>query len=437
MQEIKKILGNSLWVICEKILTLILTVIVTALIARYLGVEQYGIVNYVISIVMLFTTFSTLGMEKITIKDIVDEKEDEGSILGTSLLIRLIGGIILIVFAQITLIILNGFNWQYQILGIILGSSMIFKAFETIEYYFQAKMKLKYIALIRFIATVIVSIARIAIVVLDWGMIGFIATYLLEAIIIAILLYVLYRKKSSTQWHLNKKYAKSLFSRCWYMAISGLMSTIYMRIDQIMLGSMLIEKTENGIYAAAVRIAEMWYFVPTAIIAAFQPVIIEKRKIGEKEYEDSIQKLYDIIALVGIAFGIGISLFGWIAIDILYGKEYSEASTILSVSVWAGLFATLGSARSIWLINENLQKYTLLYTVSGSLLNIGLNYILIPKLGAMGAAIATLITQFFANIGILMFIKETRKSSIMMIQAILKNNIAIEGVKHFFRKNHK
>lgn len=434
MQEIKGILGNSLWVICEKILALIFTVIITALIARYLGVEQYGIVNYVISVVMLFTTFSTLGMEKITIKDIVDKKYDEGDVLGTSILIRLIGGIILIFLAQITLIILNGLNLQYQILGIILGSSMIFKAFETIEYYFQAKMELKYISLIRFSATIMVSLLRILVIVFDWGIVGFIASYTFETMLIGLLLYILYKKNSKIKWHLNKEYAKSVFSRCWYMAISGLMSTIYMRIDQIMLGSMLVEKTENGIYAAAVRIAEMWYFVPTAVITAFQPTIIEKRKISEKEYYNAIQKLYDIVALIGVAFGIGISLFGWIAVDILYGKEYSEASNILTVNVWAGLFATLGSARSIWLINENLQKYTLIYTFAGSVLNILLNYILIPKLGAMGAAIATLITQFAANIIVLMFIKETRISSKMMLKAIFKNNTAYECIKYIFRK---
>ena len=119
-----------------------------------------------------------------------------------------------------------------------------------------------------------------------------------------------------------------------------------MRIDQVMLGSMLDSKTENGIYSAAVRIAEMWYFVPLAIIASFQPVIMQRKKEGnEVEYKKNMQRLYDFVSIIGITCGIVISLFGWIAVDILYGSEYSGASNVLSISVWAGLFATLGSAR--------------------------------------------------------------------------------------------
>ena len=428
---LKNIFGNSMWQIGEKIITMIFSVFVTSIVARYLGTEDYGFVNYIISIVMLFTTFSTLGMEKITIKDIIEREESEERILGTSFYIRLIGGIVLIFISQITIYILDEKNMLAQLLGLIMGLCMIFRAYEVIEYYLQSQMKLKTISIIRFCSTFFVAILRILVVIFDWGIVGFTATYLFDAIIVAVLLKIWYKKRKKLKFKFSLEYAKRILSKCWYVAISGLMVTLYMRIDQVMLGSMLDNKTENGIYSAAVRIAEIWYFVPTAIISAFQPAIVMKKKHSEEQYEKTMQRLYDIVAIVGIAFGILITLFGNIAVQILYGDEYKGATSILKISVWAGLFATLGTARSVWLVNENLQKYSLIYTSVGCVTNIVLNYFLIPKIGARGAAIATLIAQFVTNVLALVPFKKTRKSSTMILKSIFLNQTVKDVFKTF------
>lgn len=428
---LKNIFGNSMWQIGEKIITMIFSVFVTSIVARYLGTEDYGFVNYIISIVMLFTTFSTLGMEKITIKDIIEREESEERILGTSFYIRLIGGIVLIFISQITIYILDEKNMLAQLLGLIMGLCMIFRAYEVIEYYLQSQMKLKTISIIRFCSTFFVAILRILVVIFDWGIVGFTATYLFDAIIVAVLLKIWYKKRKKLKFKFSLEYAKRILSKCWYVAISGLMVTLYMRIDQVMLGSMLDNKTENGIYSAAVRIAEIWYFVPTAIISAFQPAIVMKKKHSEDQYEKTMQRLYDIVAIVGIAFGILITLFGDIAVQILYGDEYKGATSILKISVWAGLFATLGTARSVWLVNENLQKYSLIYTSVGCVTNIVLNYFLIPKIGAKGAAIATLIAQFVTNVLALVPFKKTRKSSTMILKSIFLNQTVKDVFKTF------
>lgn len=436
--SVKRIFGNSMWQISEKIVTMLLTIVVTSFIARYLGKEKYGLANYIISVVMLFTTFSTFGMEKITINDIVEGKYSKENIIGTSFLIRLIGGVILIIISQITLYVLTNGDGVSQLLGIIIGTSMLFKAFEVIEYYLQSKMNLKVVSIIRFVTTIFTAIAKLLVVYFDLGIIGFTCSYLIDAMVAGFLFQIWYKKNNKTRWKISKEYAKNLLSRCWYIAVAGLMTTIYMRIDQVMLGSMLDSKTENGIYSAAVRIAEMWYFVPLAIIASFQPVIMQRKKEGnELEYKKNMQRLYDFVAIIGIVCGIVISLFGWIAVDILYGSEYSGASDVLSISVWAGLFATLGSARSVWLVAEDKQKYTLVYTLTGCVINVLLNSILIPEFGAIGAGIATLVAQLIANVFALMPFKNTRESSTMIIKSIFYNGTVIDVVKYLINKLRK
>ena len=433
--KIKKIFGNSMWQISEKIITMLLSVIVTSFIARYLGTEQYGLVNYIISVVSLFTTFSTLGMEKITINDIVENRNSKEKIIGTSFIIRLIGGIVLILISQITLYILTDGDTVSQILGIIMGICMLFKAFEVIEYYLQSQMNLKITSIIRFITAIVVTITKILVVYFDFGVIGFICTYFIDAAVAGILFFIWYKKNNKEKWKPSKEYAKSLLSRCWYVAIGGLLVTIYMRIDQVMLGSMLENKTQNGIYSAAVRIAEMWYFVPTAVITAIQPIILKSKTNGnEDEYNKNMQRLYDIVSIISITCGIIISLFGGLVVDILYGVEYKGAYEVLSISVWAGLFALLGTARSIWLVAEEKQKYTLVFTIMGGATNIILNSIFIPKMGAIGAAIATLIAQFVANVIALMPIKATRKSSIMILKSIFCNKTVVDLIIYLRKK---
>jgi len=237
--------------------------------------------------------------------------------------------------------------------------------------------------------------------------------------IIGIALMIAYYKirKKVSPWRINFTYAKNILSQRWYFILSGLMITLYMRSDQVMLGSMLPNRIELGIYSAAVRVAEMWYFVPMAIITSFKPVIMNNKKTNESSYIKSVQLLYTIVAWLGITFGVLILLFSKLIVSILYGVEYLKASSILSISVWAGTFAMLGSARSTWLICEGLQRYTLVYTFSGLAVNIILNYIMIPKFGAYGAASATLASQVI-NVLVLGFFKDTRLSLLMILKAL-------------------
>src|SRR5699024_9002618 len=140
---------------------------------------------------------------------------------------------------------------------------------------------------------------------------------------------------------------------------------------------------------------------------------MSKKRENEQSYLDSVQLLYTIIVWLGIAFGVFILIFSNPIVNILYGAAYQKASSILSISIWAGTFAMLGSARGAWLISEGLQRYSVLYIGAGAMINIIINYLSIPLFGGFGAAMATLISQVTVAIIAPLFIKKTRISSIM------------------------
>jgi O-antigen/teichoic acid export membrane protein len=414
-----KTINNSIWLVFDKVIMMLLGVIVTAVIARYFGPEKYGLFNYALSFVALFTSLSTLGLDTLTIKSIVQKEHDENTILFTSFVMRIIGGLLLSIIAITIINILEPNDRILHTLVIILSSSMIFKASEVIEYWVQAYQNSKMSSLIRTTAYIISTVLKIILVIFQKGIIYYGLIYLIESLVIGIgLTYVYYKnKKSSLKPIFDSRYALNILKQSWYLVLAGLMGTLYMKVDQVMLGSMMRNKGELGVYSVAVQLANLWYFIPMALITSFKPIILGKRKESHKSYINIVQIQYSIIAWIGIIFGIIITLSSDVFVLILYGDEYINASGILSVSVWAGTFAMLGTARGTWLVSEGLQKFSMYYIGFGAILNITLNLLLIPNLGGYGAAIATLASQVSVALIFPLIFKETRITVLMMIKA--------------------
>ncbi|OZT78638.1 flippase [Salinicoccus roseus] len=418
---VSKTIKNASWLISDKVFTMIIGVFVTAIVARYFGPENFGQFHYALSFVTLFTAISTLGLEVLTVKAIVDKKYDEGTILCTSLFMRVIGGSILTILAAIIIRIIEPANTSMHLLVFIISLTMVFKALEVIEYWIQAHQRAKISSIIRMVVYLITAGMKLLLVFIGGNLIHYSMIYFLDALIVGVALIIAYFKYRtiSSKWRIDLNYAKYILSNSWYLILTGLMITFYMQIDKVMLGSMLLNTHEVGVYSAAVAVASMWYFVPMAIITSFQPVIMNYKNKDKEKYLRSVQQLYAIISWTGIVFGLLTILFSDLIIGILYGADYSEAGNILTISVWAGTFAMLGSARGVWLVSEGLQKYTVIFMGAGAAINVTINYILIPIWGGYGAAIATLVAQVVVSIITPLFFQKTRIASIMMIRGFM------------------
>lgn len=416
-----RVLHNSSWIMSDKIFTMFIGVFVTALVARYFGPSRYGQFNYALSFVSLFTAISTLGLETLTVRSIINDEYDEGTILCTSLFLRITGGIILTIIAGIIIRFIEPNDRNIHVLVTIMSFTMLLKSLEVIEYWIQAHQRAKISSIIRMSAYVVAASLKLLLVFSQGNLIQYAFIYSLDALLIGTSLIIAYFKfrENKVKWRINLEYGKYILSQSWYLIVSGLLVTLYMQIDKIMLGNMMDTKIEVGIYSAASQVAQMWYFIPMAIITSMQPVIMKKKRENQEAYLNSVQLLYRIITWIGLIFGLFILIFSDLIINILYGTQYLKASSILSISIWAGTFATLGSARGVWLITENLQRFSLLYIGSGAIVNVILNYILIPIMGGHGAAIATLISQIVVVIVVPLLIKETRVSAIMILKAFV------------------
>lgn len=396
-QGVTKYLHNTAWLLAEKILRLILGVFVGIWVARYLGPEQFGLFSYASSFVGIFLAFSTLGLDGIIIRELVKDESRRDSLIGTAFGLKLIGAFILIVLLAITInFTLN--SPLTNALVFIIASSTIFQSFNVIDYYFQSKVLSKYVVYSNTIGLVISSFVKVYLVMSSAPLIAFAWVVLFDSFILAagLIFFYIKNKLRIFSWDFDWALAKALLRDSWFLILSGVVSSIYMQIDQVMLQSML-GSNAVGQYAAAVRLSEVWYFFPMIVSSSLFPAIINAKRVSDELYYGRLQKLYDLMVWLAVIIALLMTIFGERIVSLLYGMEYSEAGAVLVIHTWASIFIFIGVVSNKWFITENLQKYAFYRAAVGAVVNVVLNFHLIPLYGIYGAAISTLISLLIAD----------------------------------------
>lgn len=410
---------NTSWLFLEKALRLVSGLVVGVLVARYLGPEQFGILNYAMSFVAIFLVFSSLGLDSIVVKFVVAKSEDPNVIMGTAFLLRLMASVIVFI-AVIVAVLINKNPPDQNLIIIIIAAAAFFQSFFVIDYYFQAVVEARYIVYANIISLVLTALFKIYLIFTGGALMYFALAFTLEAMFVSfgLLYFYFFRDLNPFRWKFDLSFAKTLLKQSWPLILAGVVITVYMKVDQIMIKTMLSAEA-NGNYAAAVRISETWYFIPMVICSSLFPAIINAKSRGAKLYHQRLQDLFDLMVGIALLVAIPITFISEPLILILFGEDYREAASVLTIHVWAGVFVTLGVSSSLWLVNENLQRLSFYRSLIGVIVNIILNFLFIPRYGIQGAAFTTLFSQFAATYLFDLFHPKTRHNFVMKTKAIL------------------
>jgi PST family polysaccharide transporter len=390
---LRKIVGNTAWQVTEKVLRLVFGLLVGVWIARYLGPVQFGLLNYSVAFVALFAFLSDVGLQAVLVRDLVRRPGDRVELLASAVALRFLGGGLAVAVAV-------GASWMTRrdspathALVLVIALGMLAQSLDVIEFDYQARMTPKPVVTIRIASLLVFSIVKLALIAGAARLIWFAAATTGEAALSALLLWMAAKSQSPvfrvSAARLSRM--RDLLASSWPLAISSLSVILYMRIDQVMLGQMLGDRAV-GIFSAAVRISESWYFVPMAILSAVAPALTAAHQHSEDAYRARLLLVTRVMIWLAVVLAAAITLFARPLILALYGSEYSEAATVLAVHAWAGVFASLGVASSPWFINAGLLKLRMLYTMLGALVNVAMNTYMIPHYGVVGAAVATLVS---------------------------------------------
>jgi PST family polysaccharide transporter len=411
-------LANGSWLLAGQILRMAVTLVLGVWLARYLGPLQYGELNYSVAFVALFSGLSTLGLNAIVVRDLVLRPEQREQVLIATLLLRIAGAI-----AGVFVVMIAAFFTQARdtlmlsLIGIAaLGT--IFQSFDAIDFWFQSQLLSKFSVYAKSGAFLIVSAAKIVLLLMGAPLLAFAWIGLLEMILGAAGLYLAYRarghviKLSAFQWPV----AKNLVTRSFPLFLSSVAIIIYVRLDVVMLGQMVGQR-EAGIYSAATKLSEAWYFLPTIIVASLAPAILRMREIDPELYLKRLRTLYFVLSWLAIGVALPVSLLAPWVVDLLYGPQFKEAGPVLAIHLWASLGVFLGIASGQHLLAEDLQAISFYRTLVGLGTNVVLNVLLIPRYGAIGAAIATVVSYSASTLSLVLF-SRTRKHTGYVLLAI-------------------
>lgn len=400
---LQQAMGNTAWLMVDRMARLVLGIGIAVWMARVLGPVRFGQLNFALAYVALFASFAGLGLEKVVVRDLVRSGVPDGELLGTAFVLKLAGACVAIALCIASMLVTVRDSHETQLLIAVLSLGFLFHAFDVIDYRFQSRVESRYVVLARLPSLLVFFAVRAWLVVAHMALVYFAWAQTLELLLAGIGLVAVfrYRKDVASTWRPAVSTAKALLGECWPLILAGLSVIFYMRIDVVMLGKLSGEHAA-GIYSAATRLSEGFYFIPMIIASSVAPMLVRARAAGAAPYFDGLMKLY--LAMVRVSLGIAIPLAmlaPWL-VDLLYGAAYAEAATVLRVHVWAAVAVFLGTASSQYLMQEGLQKISLYRTLAGLAVNVVLNLYLIPMYGATGAAVATLVSYFVSTFCIML-----------------------------------
>ena len=415
----QKYLRNTGWMFFGKFFTLGISFFIGIYIARYLGPSNYGLFSYVISFVGLFGFLASFGIDSIVSREIIKDHGKKDELIGTTFYLKIIGSII-----AITAIIIVSFFTTKDLftLGLIWIFSLNFipQAFNIIEIYFQSQVLSKNVVKAQIISNVISTLLKILVIVFNKGIFWLLVILIVESAIYALILLFSFRKFGNhiRQWKFNITVAKSLLKDSWPLMLSTVAIGIYMKIDQVMIKNMLGNE-QVGIYAVAVKLSEVWYFIPMLICTSLFPSIVQAMHTSKELFESRMKKLYFMMFWLSTGIATFITILSHLIIKVLFGLQYLGAVTTLQIYVWAGIGVSLGLIVNQYLLVNNYTKISFYITLIGAMINVIFNIILIPRMGISGAAVATTISYICTTFGIFFF-KQTREHGLLLVKSLAK-----------------
>lgn len=393
----KKIVNNLLWAVSGKIVNLVGSLVLGIIVARYLGVEQYGLMNYVISYVFLFQTLASFGLDSIEVREEAAGKVPINTIIGTAFWIKVVFGVICIALSIGTAVVMSEDSYTIGLVALY-SSYIVFNSFIVIRNYFTSLVQNKYIVLSEIFRTFVGIGIKLTMWAMDCSLTWFVAAFAFDHVLLAGGYISSYRHKIGRlkDWRFSLPYAKFMLKESFPLLLTNAAVIIYQRIDQVMIGSM-VGKADVGYFSVAAKFVEVMIFIPATIAHTISPILVQMLDKSREVYIVKAQQYLNITVWVSILCSIGVSVISYWIVLYTFGTEYLPAAAILQVLSFKMVSVALSNGGGIMVIVERLQKWVFFRDVLGCLVCIILNWILLPKYGAMAAAFVAIAANLAAG----------------------------------------
>ena len=301
------------WLMVDRIVRMGMGLFVGVWVARYLGPIQFGSLNFAVAFVALFGSVTTLGLDGIVMREVLHNHKGTPEILGTTFALRSIGGLLAVGVSIVTLRVIQPNDRQALLLVAILSLTLVFQAFDTIDVFFQSQVQSKITVWAKNGAFLVFALIRVSLIYVKASLWEFAAAMTGEIALGAAGLVLGYRLSGGRMlsWRSSKMKAVHLLEQSWPIIFSSMAIMVYMRLDMVML-KMMQGDFAVGLYAAATRISEVWYFIPVAVVSSVSPAIMRAKDDPELFY-GRLRRLFSLMTAISLRhwFGCGVGIAGY------------------------------------------------------------------------------------------------------------------------------
>jgi polysaccharide transporter, PST family len=376
----------------EQIVRLTLLAIAGIVVARYLGPRGLGLVSFTGAVFGLMVPLSLLGLPQILVREF-STQADWRPIFTSALVAQLPAAAAASAAGFLVVVLSRGFERDAVLLALVMLPMPLLAVHQPARAYLEATGRVRRIVVVGLTAGVLGAAWRLGGVAANapvW-VFGAAGTIELAAVAMGLLGGLPARRSlAGLRRHFRREVTQRLLAESWPLLLGTIAVLIYMKADLLMLG-FISGDHETGIYAAAARLSEVWYFVPVAVATAVRPRLARMYATGELDrYRVSTQQFMTALSALSLPAIAVVMLAADAIIGLVYGSDFLPASPVLRIHILAAPFVFLGVASSQWFIDRSMTRAVMIRSTVGAVLNVTLNLALIPWYGAMGASIATL-----------------------------------------------
>jgi len=393
MSQVQTIFKNMSWLLVSQIIASVCGFIWTILMARYLGVERYGIFGFATSFTAILVILVDLGISTHIVRHIATDYDSAPKYIGNAIPLKVIFAIGCTIITLITLIIMNVDELIIKV-TLLFTLEMIIKSYISLfNGSFQAFEEGKYQGIGNTILHLILLIFILIAIFTDLGLYGIAISYILANTIAFAYEYIMLTKHiTKPKYELDMEFCKKITLLSIPFALTGLLYTVYYSIDIVMLTNM-VGSYATGIYNATyklISVLTLFYSVYTSVIF---PVMSKYYKNDESLLLTSFEKSIKYLMLVIIPLAVATVFYSTDVIHLIYGHKYDAGASVLSILIWTLCFLFIsGACNSLLNASHKEVTVTKIYAIA-AVFNIVLNFFMIPYLSYNGAAITTVLSD--------------------------------------------
>ena len=425
MSQIKTIFKNMSWLFVSQIIASICGFIWTILIARYLGVNDYGILGFAISFTGILTILNDLGIGTHIIRHISTDYDSASKYLGNAIPLKSLLSTANFGLSLIILILMKCNPITIAVTLLFTLEAIIKSFYGLFSGTFQAFEEGKYQGIGNTIMNLILLVFILIVIFTDQGLFGITFAYLISNIVAITYLYTALKKHiTKPKLEFDKTFCKTITIASIPFALSSLLYTIYYSIDVVMLTG-LVGDYATGIYNATYKLISVLTMFYGIYIAVIFPVMSKLFKNDKKILMVSFEKSVKYLTLITIPLAIATMFYSTDIITLFYGHEYDTASSPLSILIWTVCLLFINGAAATLLNASHKELVVTKINAIAAAFNILLNFYMIPHYSYNGAAITTVLSDLLIFcLYIYIMFKIDQKPNKKLIFALLKIIIA-------------